>query len=430
MRTQVIFCLFMGLFSSAIIAEPKVELLDKVVALVGDDVVLSSEVDRRVKSVLSQFEERQQSLPSLEQLNSQVIERLIIESLQLQVAKRIGVRVSDIELDKTIENISLENKMFVDRFRQNIEESGTPWAIFREDIRNEVMVSRARNASVSRRIKVSRKEVDDLVEQINKQGENQTQYHLGHILLALNEGASPEELNQAREKAQKIIDGLRAGADFAEYAITHSSGQNALNGGDLGWRKFSELPSLFVASVRSMKKGDVSEPLRSGSGLHIIYLKDSKGGFETQQVIQTHARHILIKPNEIMDEQAALDKILLLRQRIEKGEKFADLAIQFSDDKSSGALGGDLKWSDPGTFVPEFNKVMQALEINELSEPVKTQFGWHLIEVLERREKDQTEDNKRKKAYQILHNRKFEEEAQLWVRELKDQAYIKIIDDK
>jgi peptidyl-prolyl cis-trans isomerase SurA len=185
-----------------------------------------------------------------------------------------------------------------------------------------------------------------------------------------------------------------------------------------------------VASVKAMKKGEISEPLRSGSGLHILFLKDTKGGFETQKVIQTHARHILIKTNEIMDEQASFDKITLLRQRIEKGEDFAELAVQFSDDKGSGALGGDLKWSDPGAFVPEFTKAMNDLDINQMSQPVKTQFGWHIIQVLERREKDQTEDNKRKKAYQILHNRKFEEEAQVWVRELKDQTYIKIVDDK
>ncbi|WP_168204120.1 peptidylprolyl isomerase SurA [Aliikangiella coralliicola] len=415
-------------FQSAIVSA-KLEMIDRVVALVDSDVVLASELVRRTNSVLQQIKSRNQTAPPLDKLQAQILDRLILESLQMQMAKRVGVRVSDTELDSAITRIAEQNNLSIEQFRKSIEEEGTSWAIFREDIRAEIMVSRARGGSVSRRIKISDKEVDNLLVQIDNEGLSRVQYSLGHILLPLPEGASPEEITKIRDKADKLIRELRNGANFQEYAITYSAGQNALNGGNLGWRNASQLPTLFSGSVKNMKVGDISEPLRSGSGLHILHLIDSKGGFETHSVIQTHVRHILISPNAITDEKAAFDKLKLIRQRIVDGEKFEDLAIEFSDDKGSGSLGGDLKWSDPGTFVPEFTKAMEALAVNEMSEPVKTEFGWHLIEVLGRRNQDQTEEKKRERAYRILHNRKFEEEAQIWLQELKEQAYIKIIDE-
>ncbi len=412
------------------VACANLKVVDRVVALVDSDVVLASELVRRTNSIIEQIKERNQTVPPLEKLKEQVLERLIMESLQLQMAKRVGVRISDTELDATLENIAGENKLSVEEFRKQVVSKGTSWALFREDLRTEIMVSRVRNGSVSRRIQISDKEIDNLLVQINQEGESRTQYSLGHILLTLAEDASPEEIAKVRAQAEKIVIELRNGANFQEYAISYSAGQNALSGGDLGWRSLSQLPSLFAGSVRNMKQGEISEPLRSGSGLHILKLIESKGGFETHQVMQTHVRHILITPDAITDEKAALDKILLVRQRIVDGEKFEDLAIEFSDDKGTAALGGDLKWSDPGTFVAEFNETMESLAINELSQPVKTQFGWHIMEVLGRRNQDQTEEKKRETAYRILQKRKFEEEAQLWLRELKDQAYIRIIDEK
>ena len=403
------------------------ELIDRVVALVDEDVVLASELVRRTDQVIDQIKERNQTVPSIEVLRDQILDRLVVESLQIQMAKRVGVRISDAELDATIQRIADQSSISVNQLRTQTEKDGTPWALFREDLRREIMISRVRGGAVSRRIKVSDKEIDNLLTQIEAQGANQTQYSIGHILIPLAEGASPEEISKVRNLAEKLVADLRGGAVFEEVAISHSKGQNALQGGDLGWRSLSQLPSLFAGTVKNMNKNDVSEPLRSGSGLHILKVKDTRGGFERHQVVQTHVRHILISPDAITSEKAALDKANLIRQRVLDGESFKDLAIEFSDDKGTGSLGGDLKWNDPGTFVPEFNEAMDKLAIGEISKPVKTQFGYHIIEVLGRRDQDQTEDKKRERAYQILHNRKFEEEAQLWIEEMREQAYIKIL---
>jgi len=411
------------------VSHAKLEIIDRVVALVDKDVVLASELVRRTNTIVDQIKARNQTVPPIDKLREQVLDRLILESLQVQMGKRAGVRISDTELDATIERIANDSNISIEQFRNKIESEGLAWAIFREDIRKEIMISRVRKGVVSRRIKVSDKEIENVLAQINQEGESRAQYSLGHILLPLAEGASPGEVSAVREKAQNIVRKLRGGADFQEYAVTHSAGENALTGGNLGWRGLSQLPSLFADSVRNMKANDITEPLRSGSGLHILKLFEVKGVFETHSVVQTHARHILITPDAITDEKAAFEKAQLLRQQILDGDKFEDLAIEFSDDKGSGALGGDLDWTDPGTFVPEFTAAMDKLAINEISQPVKTEFGYHVIQVLGRRDQDQTEEKKRERAYLILHNRKFEEEALIWLRELKGQAYIKIIDD-
>ncbi len=429
-KTLKSFGVFVLLTSTWISHAADSQLIDRVVALVDEDVVLASELVRRTNQVIDQLSTRKQSVPPVDKLKEQVLDRLVIESLQVQMAKRVGVRISDAELDATLGMIANQNKVSPEQFQKNTEAGGTPWAVFREDVRREIMISRVSNGAVSRRIKVSDKEVDNLITQIESQGANQAQYSIGHILLPLPEGASPEEINEVRTLAERLITELRDGANFEQIAIANSKGQNALQGGDLGFRSLSQLPTLFSSNVKNMQAGDISEPLRSGSGLHILKVKEVKGGFEKHSVMQTHVRHILITPNAILDDKAALDKANLVRQRILDGEKFDELAIEFSDDKGSGSIGGDLKWSDPGTFVAPFNEAMDALAIGEISQPVKTEFGYHIIEVLGRRDQDQTEEKKRENAYRMLHNRKFEEERQLWVQEMKEQAYIKIIDDK
>jgi peptidyl-prolyl cis-trans isomerase SurA len=408
----------------------KTELIDRVVVLVDTDVVLASELVRRTNSVVEQIKARNQIVPEMKLLQKQVLDRLVIESLQLQAAKRVGIRVSDAELDAAISRVAQENNISVEQFRKDTVKADTPWAVFREDIRKDIMINRAQGGLVSRRIQVSDKEVDNILAQIEKEGENKIQYDLGHILLPLDEGSTPEDIAKVRELATKLVNELRNGANFQEYAVTYSAGQNALSGGNLGLRSLSQLPTLFAGNVKNMKVGDISEPLRSGSGLHILHLVDVKGGFQTHTVIQTRARHILISPDAITDEKAAFEKLQLIRQRIVDGEKFEELAIEFSDDKGSAALGGDLSWTDPGTFLPEFTQSMDALAVNEIGQPVKTKYGWHLIQVLGRRDQDQTEDKKREQAYRVLQSRKFEEEAQIWVRELKERAYIKFIDEK
>ena len=419
-----------ALLANPLVAHSVAQLLDRVIAIVDENVVLESELVRRSNSIIDQIKSRNQTVPSVKILRKQVLERLIVESLQLQMAKRVGVRVGDRELTATMEKIAESSKLTVDQLKAKLESEGTEWSIFREDIRNEVMISRVLSGMVQRRIQVSEKEIDNIVAKMEKEGESRTQYHLGHILLALLETASPEQITVQREKAKKIISALRSGSNFEEFAIAFSNGQKSLEGGDLGLRSLNQLPSLFAGTVKNMAVKDISEPLRSASGLHILYLKDKKGGFETQVVVQTHVRHILVSPNAITSEEQALDKIKLARDRIINGEKFGDLAIEISDDKSNAAQGGDMSWIDPGTFVEEFSEVMNKLDVNQLSEPVKSEFGWHLIEVLGRRDQDQTDNKKRERAFRIIQNRKFEEESQAWISELKLKAHIKFIDEE
>ena len=410
------------------ISNAKEQMLDRIIAIVDESVVLESELVRRSNAIIAQIKSRNQAVPSLKILRKQVLDRLIIESLQLDTAKRVGVRISDGELNATLEKIAESSNMSVEQLQKQVESDGTAWAIFREDIRNEVMIDRVQRGMVQRRIQVSEKEIDNIVQQLDKEGESRTQYHLGHILLALPESATPEQLAAKREEARKIIEALRGGSNFEEFAVAFSSGQNSLEGGDMGWRSLNQLPALFAGTVKNMNVSDVSEPLRSGSGLHILFLKDKKGGFKQEVVVQTKVRHILVTPDAITTDQQAKDKIELARERILGGEDFTTVAVEISDDKSNAAQGGDMGWVDPGTFVPEFNEVMNGLSLNQLSKPVRTQFGWHIMEVTGRRDQDQTEDRKRDRAYRILSSRKYEEEMQTWISELKDRAHIKIID--
>ncbi|MBV1910866.1 MAG: peptidylprolyl isomerase [Kangiellaceae bacterium] len=409
-------------------ANAEEQLLDRVIAIVDENVVLESELVRRTNAIITQIRAREQAVPSKKILRKQVLERLIIESLQIQTAKRVGVRIDDQELSATIDKVAEGSKISADQLKEKVEQDGTAWAIFREDIRNEVMIDRVQRGMVQRRIQVSDKEIDNIVNQMDKEGETRTQYHLGHILISLSESATPEELSVKREEAKKIIDALRNGSNFEEFAIAFSSGQNSLEGGDMGWRSLNQLPTLFSGTVKNMAVNDVSEPLRSGSGLHILYLKDKKGGFAAQVVVQTKVRHILVSPDAITSDEQARDKVALARDRILNGDDFTTVAVEVSDDKSNAAQGGDMGWIDPGTFVKEFSEVMDKLELNVLSEPVKTQFGWHIMEVTGRRDQDQTENRKRDRAYRILSSRKYEEELQTWISELKDRAHIKYID--
>lgn len=423
-KSTIVFALIL----SVQISNAKEQMLDRIIAIVDESVVLESELVRRSNAIISQIKSRNQAVPSQKILRKQVLDRLIIESLQLDTAKRVGVRISDGELNATLEKISESSNMSVAQLQKQVESDGTDWAIFREDIRNEVMIDRVQRGMVQRRIQVSEKEVDNIVQQLDREGESRTQYNLGHILLSLPESANPEQLAAKREEAKKIIEALRGGSNFEEFAVAFSSGQNSLEGGDMGWRSLNQLPTLFAGTVKNMNVSDVSEPLRSGSGLHILFLKDKKGGFKQEVVVQTKVRHILVTPDAITSDQQAKDKIELARDRILGGEDFTTVAVEISDDKSNAAQGGDMGWVDPGTFVPEFNEVMNALPLNQLSKAVRTQFGWHIMEVIGRRDQDQTEDRKRDRAYRILSSRKYEEEMQTWISELKDRAHIKIVD--
>ena len=424
LRSFLSLSLVLGIYG--VKAEPV--MIDRVIAIVDESVVLESELARRANSIVEQIKARNQTVPPIKVLRKQVLERLIIESLQIQTAKRVGVRVDDRTLTATLEKVAEGSNLSLEQLKQKMEQEGIAWSLFREDMRNEILINRVVTGMVQRRIQVSEKEIDNIVAQMDKEGQTRTKYHLGHILLSLSESATPEDISTQRETAKKLVDALRGGTNFEEVAVAFSNGPKSLEGGDMGWRTLNQLPTLFAGTVKNMEVSDISEPLRSGSGLHILFLKEKKGGFESQLVVQTHVRHILISPDAITSDQQALDKIKLARDRIVAGEKFEDLALEFSDDKSNSSQGGDMSWIDPGTFVKEFNVVMDRLEINQLSEPVKTEFGWHLIEVLGRRDQDQTEEKKRERAYRILSNRKFEEESLAWMSELKHKAHIKMID--
>ncbi len=411
----------------ALSVHAKETVLDEAVAIVDDDVVLQSELNARLRTVKQDLQARNAKLPDEAVLRQQVLDRLISDSIQLQMADRAGVRVGDTELTQVLERIAQQNGVTLEQFRQRVEQEGNNFALFREDIRNNMMTSRIRQGQVSRRIFISDQEVQNMVEAIDAEGAERTEYHLGHILIAIPESASTEQVQEASNKAADIVTKLRGGADFADTAIAVSAGQEALQGGDFGWKGLTQLPTLFATAVKTMKVAQVSEPLRSASGLHILKVFDSRGN-ESVIVNQTHARHVLIKPSAILADADALKKARDLLARVRGGEDFAQIAKKYSDDPGSGNLGGDLGWANPGMFVKEFENVMNSLQPGEISEPFKSQFGWHFLQVIERRDDDQTDEMKKQQAYKILHDRKYDEEVEAWLREIREQAYVKLIE--
>ena len=418
--------LAIALLSTALTAHAG-QALDEAVALVDDDVVLKSELDRRVSSVRQDLAARKVRMPPDDVLRQQVLDRLITDNVQLQMARRAGVRVAEQELAQIIENIAKENNMSPEQFRLKLASEGLSYELFREDLRNEVLISRVRQGAVGRRVFISEQEVDAMMETLAAEGESRTEYHLGHILLAIPESASTDDVRAASNKAQQLVSKLRDGADFAELAIANSAGQEALQGGDFGWKTANQLPTLFASAAKSLSPGQISEPLRSASGLHILKLFDSRGN-ERVVVQQTLARHILIKPSTILNEVEAEKKIRDLHQQVKNGGDFAALAKAHSEDPGSANQGGELGWANPGTFVPAFEQTMAGLQPGEISEPFRSEFGWHVMQVLERRDDDQTAERKRQQAYRVLHSRKYDEEVESWVREIRDQAFIKILE--
>lgn len=417
----------MALVTMVMPAHALTETLDEAVAVIDEEVVLKSELSRRLQTVKQDLAARKVKAPADDVLRKQVLDRLVSDAVQLHLAHKAGVRISEEELTQFVERIANQNKMSVEQFRAQLSADNVNYALFREDIRNEITISRLRQAQVSRRVFVSEPEVNALMESINAEDLEHSEYHLGHILIPIEESASSEQVQAASLKAQEIVVKLRAGADFGELAINQSSGADALQGGDFGWKSLTQMPSLFATAVKNMKVAEISEPLRSASGLHILKVFDSRGD-ERTIVRQTHARHILIKPSAILPEEEAEKKIRDLYARVQKGENFAELAKKNSDDPGSANLGGDLGWSNPGQFVPEFEKTMADLAPGQTSQAFHSQYGWHIMQVIERRDDDQTIEAKKQQAYKILFNRKFDEEAEAWERELRDQAYIRILD--
>lgn len=415
--------LFLGLMLGLPVQAAAQEALNRIVAVVNDDVILASELEDKVRLVLSQLSQQDTQPPSPAQLERQVLDRLIMERLQLQVAERNNIEVDDETLNANLRNIAAQNGVSLAEFRQTLEREGMDYAAFREELRSQIMINRLRQQTVINRIDITDQEVDNLLAGQTAWSDQTRDYHLGHILIATPEAASPEQIRAAEREAGEVLEKLRSGADFSETAVAVSESETALEGGDLGWRKAAQLPSLFADVVRGMQPGEISDLIRSPSGFHIIKLIDVRGD-ERHVITQSRVRHILLQPDEMTSEANVRLRIEQLRDRLETGADFADLARSHSTDKVSASNGGDLGWVNPGDMVPEFEEAMNRLEPGEVSKPVQTRFGWHLIQVLERRERDSTDDYQRSRAREMIRQRKTDEEMELWLRRLRDESYI------
>lgn len=397
--------------------------LDRIIAIVNEDVIMRSELEAKMRTVRGQIEQQGSQLPPTSILERQVLDSLVQNRIQLQLATRAGIRVDDQMLNRTIGNIAAENQLSLSQFREILEQDGYSYEQFREDIRNEITLTQLRKRQVENRIVVTDKEIDNFLVNQEFQGGSQTEIRLSHILLSLPEGATEDEIEQVRQVASQIRGELLAGADFSEIAKTVSDSGTAEIGGDLGWRKLEDIPSLFSDYIPDMKNGDISELIQNPSGFHIIKIADLKSD-EENIIVQTRARHILIKPDELVTSQQARAKLEQLRVRIENGDDFALLAKGNSQDPVSAIDGGNLGWRSPGELVPEFQRVMDDTAPNEVSEPFQSSFGWHILEVLERRNFDNSESLKRGKARLAIRNRKLKEAMQNWTRRLRDEAYV------
>jgi peptidyl-prolyl cis-trans isomerase SurA len=359
-------------------------------------------------------------------LARQVLDRLILEKIQISMAEKSGLRVDDETLRQTIQQIAQKNNMSPEDLRGSLRAEGIEYPDFLEQIRGELAQQRLRSSQVNSQIKISDREVQNWMEARLKAGANpNVEYQIGQILIATPQGATPETVQAAREKAEKLIADLRKGADFRQVSLSSSDASEALKGGDLGWRKLSELPTIYADAVPKMKKGAIEGPIRSPSGFHIIKLMDQRGS-DVESITKTRVRHILLKPNEVMTNDDARKKLETIKTRIQAGDDFGELARGNSDDKGSAVKGGDLGFVAPGALVPEFEQAMNDLKPNELSEPVQSQFGWHLIQVLERQESDDTNELLKKQAQDEIFKRKVDEETELWLRRIRDEAYVEI----
>ena len=398
-------------------------LVDRIVAVVNSEVITSDELAERMKTVTQQLRQQGTPLPAAHLLRKQVLERMIMDRLQLQLAKETGLRVDDLQLDRTVERLAEHNKMSLTQFRQALERDGIRFDKFREEIRDQILLSRLREREVDDRIVVTDNEIDYFLSQQAASPDVATEYNLSHIVLRLPEQASPEEVNRQHARAEEVLAQLRQGADFAKLAVAYSDAPDALQGGAMGWHSRDRLPDLYAKALDGLKPGEVSGIIRSPAGFHLIKLIGRRGGGAPAMVEQTHARHILVKTSEIVSAADAKRKLENLRERIIHGADFGELARLNSDDPSS-VKGGDLGWIYPGDTVPAFEREMNSLKVGEVSQPFETPFGWHIVQVLARRKAPVSGERKRQEARLILRERKADEAYQEWLRQLRDRAYV------
>ncbi len=399
--------------------------LDKVIAVVDDDVVMASELQQRIRMVTTQLQANQTQMPPEDVLRAQIVEQLVTESLQLQIGNRVGVEISEAELDAAVTRMKQASKLSDADFERQLAQDNVSMNSLREQIRRDMIIDQVQRGSVNRRIRISEQEVENFLK--SKQGKfwSSPDYNLGHILISLPSTASNDEAKAAQEKAQDIVKRLRDGADFRQMAVAESKGQNALKGGELGWRKSAQMPDLFANAVESLEQDAISDPLQSGAGFHILKLYGKRGAQE-QVIEQSKVRHILIKPSAILSNEEAREQLADIRQQIVDGADFAEQAKEHSEDVGSMLSGGDLGWSLPGKFVPEFERTINNSAIGDISEPFRSQFGWHILQVQERRQQDMSDTVRTNQANRLLRSQRFEEERLNWIREIRDEAFVEI----
>ena len=402
------------------------EMLDRVAAVVNDGVVLSSELDEQVAEITTRISGQGMEMPPAAVLRQQVLDRLVLQEIQMQRAQRAGIRINDEALNSALADVAQRNGIPLADLPKLLASQGVDYNAYRESVRREMTTQVLRQRDVLQRINVSPREIEQFIAKDKNRPSEANEYNLSHILIAVPQDPSTQQLEEAARRAEDVSRRARAGEDFAQLAIANSNSQTALEGGALGWRRGPEIPTVLADLVVQLKAGETSEPLRTPSGYHIVRLNELRGEAAQGLVEQTQARHILLKPTEIQDDATVEQRLRAVRERILKGEDFAGLAKTLSEDPGSATEGGNLGWTTPGTFVPEFDKALAALQQDEISQPFRSQFGWHIVQLLGRRQFDNTEEMRRQRAFMQLRESKAEEEIELWLRRLRDEAYVDV----
>lgn len=403
-----------------------IQALDRVIAVVNDDVITKNELTSTVTDYASQLKLSNSASPEMDALTKQVLERMIRNRIQLQQASQLGIKIDDIFLNRMLEQLAKSNNVTLEQLKTKLEEEGIAFSRFREQTRDELIIKQLQQRVIAAKVNVSDQEIKQFVQQNIGNNSEHEEYKLLHILIATPESATSENIKKSREKAVKIHSEILEGASFKDIAIKKSDGRNALKGGDLGWRKANELPEDFISAIENIDIGKTTAPIRSASGFHILQLVDKSSSENV--VIQTHARHILVRTDIDTSDDDAEKLLANIKSRLEKGEDFAQLASEYSEDPGSKAKGGDLGWTDPGNFVTEFEDAMNDLDDGQISKPFRSQFGWHVLQVLGRRNQDKTQENIESQARNAIRKRKIDEELRLWLRRIREEAYVEYID--
>ena len=399
--------------------------LDRIAAVVNDGVVLNSELDQQTEEIIARLRQQNTELPPRNVLRRQILERLVVEEIQIQRADKLGLQISDEMLNGALENIARNNGISFPDLPRMLEQQGISYRDYRDEIRRQMTLQMLRQRDVIARINISPREMEQAMARAKNAPNQNSEYNISHILVSVPVTATPEQIEAREQRMREAYEKAKAGEDFAQLALTYSDSTTNIEGGSLGWRKGSQLPSIIADQIVKMQDGQVSEPIRTPSGFHLFRLNESRGGTQQAVVTQVHARHILLTTNELEDDQTLEQRLNDIRDRVlNEGEDFGAIAAVTSKDPGSAADGGDLGWAGPGTFVPEFEKQLDALSENEISKPFRTQYGWHIIQLLGRRNHDITEDKQRQQVYAQLRESKAEEETELWLRRLRDEAFV------